>query len=546
MEILNKERKLIKDRILALIKALCNGVYERETTIRLCLLAALSGESVFLLGPPGIAKSLIAKRLIQAFDQSSFFDYLMTRFSTPEEVFGPLSIQELKDNGNYIRLTEGYLPTADVVFLDEIWKAGPAILNTLLTVVNERTFKNGQQILPIPMRLLITASNELPEENSGLDALYDRMLIRVFINRIQEKKNFKAMLLGEEKIADISPELAIKNDEFQLWQNQINDVKLSEPLFEKIYRLKSQIEQAKEDSEGDGGNNNELYISDRRWKKSIRLLKACAYFNGRDEINPLDLLILKNCLWNNTESLKMINSIIQTFAITQAFDQQKASNYINQSEQELENATKQMLESLSATIYIGTTRLKESFKFDVSDAKRFTINNNPRMIKLILLQVNPSVSEIEPGDSEWVYIDGDELVKKIRSGKCEIYGYINRKLKLCPLQFEIDAYQQLIIKDISNRNINISLVKENNEALLDQVNWQQNVESAQQSLNKARQSINQSRIQFHSALPHNFLDEKLPLTIDNSFQQSLNKVESLQEKMKTSSQRILNISKYFQ
>ena len=538
MEVFNKGNKLIKDRINTLIKALSSGVYEREETIRLCLLAALSGESVFLLGPPGIAKSYIAKKLIQAFNNASFFDYLMTKFSTPEEVFGPLSIQDLKNNGSYIRLTDGYLPTSDVVFLDEIWKAGPAILNTLLTVVNERTFKNGQQIAPIPMRLLITASNELPEAGSGLEALYDRMLIRILINPIQEKKNFKAMVLGDTKSIDIPAELTIKRDEFELWQSEIKNVQLSDALFDKVYQLKLQIEKTYE--QGD------MYVSDRRWKKSIHLLKACAYFNGRNEINPLDLLILQNCLWNDLTSRQNINALIEKFSITMIFDQQKADNELAQSEIALQKANSDMLKQLNTKVSIETKRLKEWFHLDIKNAKFYTINNKPNMIKFVLLQANPSVSETQDGDSECVYIDGEDLAKKIRKGKCDIYGYINRHVKLSPLQFEVNAKQQLIIKDITQRNINVCMVKNIAEQLQDSDNWKKEAESAKQNLNIANKSLNQSRSQFHSALPHNFIDDKLLIQIDKHLQNSLNKLELIKKNTETSTQRIINIAKYFE
>ena len=533
MEIVTNKR-LIKDRMISLIKALSNGVYERESTIRLCLLSALSGESVFLLGPSGIAKSFIAKRLIQAFDQASFFDYLMTRFSTPEEVFGPLSIQDLKENGSYIRLTDGYLPTSDVVFLDEIWKAGPAILNTLLTVINEKTFKNGQDTFPIPMRLLITASNELPEAGSGLEALYDRMLVRIYMHPIQEKKNFKAMLLGEANIADISPELAIKKDEFDLWQSEIKNVALSDKLFEQIYQLKLKIEKS------------DLYVSDRRWKKSIRLLKACAYFNGRDEVNPLDLFILKDCLWNNISSLNNINSIIERFATSISFDQEQAENLLTQAEIVLSNAKVQIHKCLNIKVTAKQNRRSEWFSLVLEDAKRYSLNNNDNMIKLVLLQANPSVSATQEGDTEWVYVDADELVKKIKKGKCEIYGYINRHPKISALQFEINANQELVINDITQRHISLALVKDNNDQLADREKWKNNAELAQNNLLKASQLLNQSRIQFHSALPHSFLDEALLVKIENSLQQIIEKMTQIEELINLTSQRVLNIAKYFE
>lgn len=544
MKIVNTNNKLLKYRINSLIKSLSNGIYERESTIRLCLLATLSGESVFLLGPPGIAKSLIAKRLINAFDKASFFDYLMTRFSTPEEVFGPLSIQELKDNGNYIRLTKGYLPNADVVFLDEIWKAGPAILNTLLTVINERTFKNGQDILPIPMRLLITASNELPDKESGLDALYDRILVRLYMDRIQEKKNFHALLIGDSNLADISPDLVISQEEFYHWQSQIKSVELTQPIFEHIYQLKLQLE--KLDIEGNFAHKNDLYVSDRRWKKAIQLLKSSAYFNGRDEITALDLLVLKDCLWNTPETRPLIQNIIEDFATKQAFKQQQILQKIDQSLQKIQTAKDLMINKLATTMTLEKGRLKEQYKVELNGVSRFTINSNKNMVKLLLLEINESVSENHPGDTEWLYIDADDFLKKIKLGKCEIYGYINRKPNLSPINLEVDAHQRLIVKDIHNRSIQVCFIDKTKSPLIEHSEWLALIESAQKELIQVKQQVNESRSLFHADLPHNFADETLIIAIEKSLTKLANNIESSHAKIENDTLRILNINSYFQ
>lgn len=543
------ERALLSERISKLAQALSDGVYEREDTIKLCLLAALSGESVFLLGPPGIAKSLIAKRLIQAFETNSYFEYLMTRFSTPEEVFGPLSIQELKDNGRYVRLTEGYLPTSQVVFLDEIWKAGPAILNTLLTVVNEKTFKNGSDVEPVPMRLLITASNELPTEDSGLEALYDRMLVRVFVNRIQNKQNFHSMLtVGTPQEAKIPEGLAIKDNEYYRWLAELDQLELSTATFEQLYYLKSKIE-AKEQASSSITSESDLYVSDRRWKKAVKLLKASAYFNGRDTINSLDLLLLQDCLWNSPQSRLIVRDCLSEFATEQAYHQSALRAQIEQKQgklSELERSiTQHFAMSLSSDVE-GTIRRKNIYQYDLSKAKRYRVGNTSDLVKLVLLQANMSVTDHDTGDSRWVYIPYKELESIIKDGGGDAYGFVNKKTNLCRFRFDIDVEQRLVIKDIANRGIAVTFATDSGFDPDVLTQWQSTTESVIEELTSLEFDIRKARESFHSSLPHIFVDKAILLQIESSLQELNQLSDSIKQQTDNSMAQVHRLKEAFE
>ena len=296
------------DQIESLLNVLSQGVYEKEHIIAMSLLSAIAGESIFLLGPPGTAKSLVARRLKLAFKDGKAFEYLMSRFSTPDEIFGPVSISMLKNEDIYERVVEGFLPSATVVFLDEIWKAGPSIQNALLTAINERIFQNGRTTLKLPMKALIAASNELPAEGEGLEALWDRFLVRMVSNCIQSESVFYKMIRQKNLNPTLVPEyLLISEELYAEWQRKIEEVEISNEVCSIITYIRKRL---KAEIKKENVEEMDYYISDRRWKKCVHLLQSSAFLNGRKQIDLTDIPILIHCLWNKSETIPTIIDIV--------------------------------------------------------------------------------------------------------------------------------------------------------------------------------------------------------------------------------------------
>lgn len=302
----------LKLRITQLLGQLNERVFGKEHVVALSLLSAVAGESIFLLGPPGVAKSMVARRLKLAFHHAESFEYLMSRFSTPDELFGPVSISKLKEGDTYERVTAGYLPSATVVFLDEIWKAGPAIQNTLLTIVNEKTFRNGQSVVRVPLKGLVAASNELPAVGQGLEALWDRFLLRVLVTGVEDLSDFDRMIASaDESEPCISPGLSITDEEYESWQQCIAGVKIPYAVFEVIHLLKEKIEDYNRRLQNEESGEPPLYVSDRRWKKLVKLLRTSAFLNGSDAIRLTDCMLLAHCLWNDVSQMDAVGEMLE-------------------------------------------------------------------------------------------------------------------------------------------------------------------------------------------------------------------------------------------
>jgi MoxR-like ATPase len=272
---------------------LCTAFPERGQLITGSLTALLAGEHVLMLGPPGTAKSLFARTLSSATAGDSFFEVLLTKFTAVEEVFGPVSFKGLKED-RFERILDGYAASRSVVFLDEIFKSSSAILNCLLTLMNERVVHNGGKPIATPLEMIFAASNEYPQDES-LKALFDRFSFKFWVDYIGDKDALKNVIMAGG-IGDFKA--SIGKGAMEVLRSAVSDFEFTRGNVDTLIRIKAAVE------------NEGFVASDRSWVKARKIVCARAVLAGRDKVASSDWMILSNCLWQEHKDRDRLHGII--------------------------------------------------------------------------------------------------------------------------------------------------------------------------------------------------------------------------------------------
>jgi MoxR-like ATPase len=266
---------------------------ERDELIDGALVALVAAQHVLVIGPPGTAKSMLADEVCRRLTGARYFQWLLTRFTTPEELFGAVSLKALEED-DYRRLTTHKLPEAHIAFLDEIFKGSSSILNTILTLMNERRFHNGRDVAPVPLLTLFAASNELPEDDELL-ALHDRFLLRFVVDYLDE--DFRFLKLLQARPAAARTTLAL--DALEAARAEAAALAVPGAVLRVMTDLRREL------------RAKNLVVSDRRYAQAVGVLRAHAYLDGRDRVTDDDVPFLQHVLWRDPADRAQVRAVIR-------------------------------------------------------------------------------------------------------------------------------------------------------------------------------------------------------------------------------------------
>lgn len=266
---------------------------QREEEIQAALWALVGGTTLFLLGEPGIAKSMLARRIAARIEGGRFFDVDLDRFSTPEDLFGPRSLEALKDN-RWERDTTATLVDADWAFIDEFFEGSSALLKSMLRALRERTFRNGTDIVKMPLTTVIVASNDVPTE-ARLMPLFDRLVIRRRLSRVSGNDAFLQMLSLE---VDENPEPILSWDDVLEAQAQARQLSVPEKVLVAINDVRKQLA------------DRNIMPSDRRFMEALRVIRAAAWLDG-GTVEPVHVRCLADICWAHPDQIPEVNEVIE-------------------------------------------------------------------------------------------------------------------------------------------------------------------------------------------------------------------------------------------